>query len=146
LQQGRFCHGVSIVSTSVVDENERINMSKKRWSVIAALVAVMALAGTGAAIAGGYGVSDGSVSSQDAGEQESASEAAEDPAEGPDVAITGTDLETASAAAIAHLGEGTVTATEVGDEESYYEVEVRVDDGSEVDVQLDEEFNFVGID
>ena len=34
--------------------------------------------------------------------------------------------------------------TEVGDEESYYEVEVTLDDGSQVDVQLDRHFNVVG--
>jgi hypothetical protein len=32
----------------------------------------------------------------------------------------------------------------VGDEESYYEVEVTRDDGSQVDVQLDENFAVVG--
>ncbi len=50
----------------------------------------------------------------------------------------------ASAAALAHLGEGTVTETEVEDEESYYEVEVTKDDGTQVDVQLDESFTVVG--
>lgn len=58
--------------------------------------------------------------------------------------ITGTALEQASAAALAHTGEGRVTETEVGDEESYYEVEVTLEDGSEVDVQLDREFRVVG--
>ena len=37
-----------------------------------------------------------------------------------------------------------MTDTEVGDEESHYEVEVTLDDGSEVDVQLDEAFDVVG--
>ena len=37
-----------------------------------------------------------------------------------------------------------MTETEVGDEESYYEVEVTLDNGSQVDVQLDESFNVVG--
>jgi hypothetical protein len=36
-----------------------------------------------------------------------------------------------------------VTGTEVGDEESYYEVEVTLDDGSQVDVQLDRQFAVV---
>jgi uncharacterized membrane protein YkoI len=58
--------------------------------------------------------------------------------------ITGAALEQASAAAIAHTGGGTITDTEVGDEESYYEVEVTLDDGSQVDVQLDRDFNVVG--
>ena len=58
--------------------------------------------------------------------------------------ITGPALDKASAAALEHTGEGRVTETEVGDEESYYEVEVTLDDGSQVDVQLDEDFNVVG--
>ena len=58
--------------------------------------------------------------------------------------ITGADLDQASEAALSHLGEGRVTETEVGDEESYYEVEVTLDDGSQVDVQLDEQFAVVG--
>ena len=58
--------------------------------------------------------------------------------------ITGTDLEKASAAALAYTGEGRVTGTEVGDEESYYEIEVTLDDERQVDVQLDESFAVVG--
>ncbi len=61
-----------------------------------------------------------------------------------DRAITGDALDRASEAALDHLGEGRVTETEVGDEESYYEVEVTLDDGSQVDVQLDEQFTVVG--
>jgi uncharacterized membrane protein YkoI len=57
--------------------------------------------------------------------------------------ITGPALEKASAAALEHTGEGRVTETEVGDEESYYEVEVTLDDGSQVDVQLDADFHVV---
>lgn len=58
--------------------------------------------------------------------------------------ISGSALERASAAALAHTGEGHVSETEVGDEESLYEVEVTLDDGSQVDVQLDADFNVVG--
>ena len=58
--------------------------------------------------------------------------------------ITGPALERASAAALGHTGEGRVTDTEEGDEDSYYEVEVTLEDGSEVDVQLDRDFNVVG--
>ena len=61
-------------------------------------------------------------------------------------AITGEELDKASAAALEHTGEGRVTETEVGDEESYYEVEVTLEDGSQVDVQLDRDFNVVGSD
>jgi hypothetical protein len=60
--------------------------------------------------------------------------------------ITGPALERASAAALAHTGGGTVTETEVGDEEGYYEVEVTLDDGSQVDVHLDEDFSVIGSD
>ena len=58
--------------------------------------------------------------------------------------ITGTALEDASRAALAHTGGGRVTESEVGDEDSYYEVEVTLDDGSQVDVQLDRSFAVVG--
>jgi len=57
--------------------------------------------------------------------------------------ITGEELRRATAVALEHLGEGRVTDTEVGDEDSYYEVEVTIDDGRQVDVQLDEDFNVV---
>ena len=60
--------------------------------------------------------------------------------------ITGTELQKASAAALAHTGGGQVTGTEVGDEESYYEVEVTLDGGAQVDVQLDRSFNVVSSD
>ena len=58
--------------------------------------------------------------------------------------ITGAALDQASAVALEHTGEGRVSETEVGDEDSYYEVEVTLDDGSQVDVQLDEQFTVVG--
>ena len=88
----------------------------RKTAVIAALGAI----GGGAAIAAGGG---------------------DDATEKP---ITGSALDEAKAAALAHTGEGKVTGTEVGDEESYYEVEVTLDNGSQVDVQLDRSFNVVG--
>ena len=66
-----------------------------------------------------------------------------DSSEGPDRPITGDALQKASEAALAETGGGRVTGTEVGDEESYYEVEVTRPDGSQVDVQLDREFRVV---
>ena len=60
--------------------------------------------------------------------------------------ITGDALTQASEAALAHTGEGRVTETEVGDEDSYYEVEVTLESGAQVDVQLDESFTVVGSD
>ncbi len=69
----------------------------------------------------------------------------DDSNEGPDRPISsGNDLDRASRAALDHVGEGLVTDSEIGDEESYYEVEVTKNDGSQVDVQLDRGFNLVG--
>lgn len=58
--------------------------------------------------------------------------------------IPASDLDQASQVALAETGGGTVTGTEVDDEESKYEVEVTLDDGNQVDVQLDEDFQVVG--
>ncbi len=91
--------------------------NKAKVLLVGGLVAVGAIAGTGAAIA------------------------SSDDAEQP---ITGDALVKASAVALEHTGGGAVTETEVGDEESYYEVEVTMDDGRQIDVQLDEQFNVVG--
>jgi uncharacterized membrane protein YkoI len=63
---------------------------------------------------------------------------------GLDRAITGDALQRASDASLKETGGGKVTETEVGDEESYYEVEVTKADGTEVDVQLDRDFSVVG--
>ncbi len=57
--------------------------------------------------------------------------------------ITGEELEKASDAALDHMGEGRVTATELQDEEGYYEVEVTKDDGRQVDVHLDRDFHVI---
>ena len=91
--------------------------------VIAGAAAVLALGAGGVAVAAGGG---------------------DDAAEGPDVPISGNTLDEASAAALASTGGGRVTETEIHDEESYYQVEVTLDDGSQVDVQLDETFHVVG--
>lgn len=55
-----------------------------------------------------------------------------------DKPIRGNDFDRATAAALEHVGEGTVTETE--SEGSSFEVEVRLDDGSQVEVQLDGNF------
>jgi hypothetical protein len=70
--------------------------------------------------------------------------AAAQPDDGEGTPITGEALTKASQIALAFTGGGAVTSTEVGDEESYYEVEVTKADGSQVDVQLDENFVVVG--
>jgi uncharacterized membrane protein YkoI len=92
---------------------------KKLW--VAGGAAALLVAGTGAGVAAASGHDDDS--------------------ESP---ITGRALDRASAAALEETGGGRVTDTEVGDEESYYEVEVTLDDGSQVDVQLDRSFDVVG--
>jgi uncharacterized membrane protein YkoI len=94
---------------------------KLKFGLITGTV-IAALAVGGVAIAGAAGGDD------DAGER----------------AISGTALDRASAAALDHTGGGRVTDTETGDEESYYEVEVTRGDGSQVDVQLDRDFQVVG--
>lgn len=94
---------------------------KRSTKVIAGVVVA------GAAIAAGAGVA-----------------VASSPGDDNEQPITGAALDQASAVALEHTGEGRVSETEVGDEESYYEVEVTLDDGSQVDVQLDEQFNVVG--
>jgi hypothetical protein len=61
-----------------------------------------------------------------------------------DKPLTGTALEKATAAALAHARGGTVTETEVGDDGAAYSVEIRRDDGTEIEVNLDEQFSVVG--
>ncbi|TDE11501.1 PepSY domain-containing protein [Jiangella asiatica] len=54
--------------------------------------------------------------------------------------ITGDALRRASEAALEHTGAGTVTNTEIADEEGYFEVEVTLDGGRQLDVHLDQDF------
>ena len=61
-----------------------------------------------------------------------------------DQPITGPALDQATAAALEHTGGGTVTETEVGDDGSAYGVEVRLDDGRQVEVNLDANFKVIG--
>ena len=61
-----------------------------------------------------------------------------------DEPLTGSTLEQAKAAALAHTGGGTVVETEVGDDGAAYGVEVRLADGREVEVSLDDGFAVVG--
>src|SRR5262245_48782674 len=49
-----------------------------------------------------------------------------------DTPITGPALDQATQVALAYTGQGHVTGTEVGDEESYYQVEVTLNDGSQM--------------
>jgi hypothetical protein len=98
-------------------------MSNKIKGAVMAATAFVALALGGAAIAGAAGGGD------------------DNKTEKP---ITGQALDRASAVALDHTGGGKVTATEAGDEEGAYEIEVTRADGSQVDVHLDKGFNVLG--
>ncbi len=97
-------------------------MSRVRKLVLAGTL-VLALSGLTAGIALATGGDDGS---------------SEEPA------LSGSALEKASAAALAHTGGGTVTETETGDGGAAFGVEIRLDDGRQVEVSLDENFKVVG--
>lgn len=62
-----------------------------------------------------------------------------------DVPLTGTILEQATAAALAETGSGVVTDSEQ-EANGRYEVEVTLDDGTEVDVYLDDNFQVTATD
>jgi uncharacterized membrane protein YkoI len=89
-----------------------------RTLLVAAAVAILLLVGAGVAYATGSDGSGGDSSGQS----------------------TGPGMEKAKSVALEHVN-GRVTATEFQDEEGYYEVEVTKDDGSQVDVHLDKNFN-----
>jgi hypothetical protein len=84
----------------------------------AGAVAVLALAGGGVAWATGAGDDD--------------------------KPLTGSARERAIEAALAYTKGGTVTETETGDDGAAYGVEVRLGDGRQVEVELDENFNVIG--
>ncbi|GAA2071312.1 PepSY domain-containing protein [Actinomadura alba] len=93
---------------------------RTRWITIGTLTLAFAGGGAGVAMASGGGD------------------------DGADKPITGPALARAGAAALAYTHGGKVTGTEVGDEESYYEVEVTRPGGRQTDVQLDRDFKVVG--
>jgi uncharacterized membrane protein YkoI len=61
-----------------------------------------------------------------------------------DQPLTGSTRDRAVNAALEHTGGGTVVETEVGDDGAAYGVEIRREDGSQVEVNLDEDFNVIG--
>ena len=61
-----------------------------------------------------------------------------------DAPLTGNDLDRATQAALEHTGGGTVIESEIGDGGAAYSVEIKRDDGTVVEVQLDESFNVTG--
>lgn len=95
-------------------------MKKKTVIIGSALAAALVLGGTGAAVAtnGSFGDTE--------------------------TPLTGSTLEKASKAALAETGEGRVTDSESDD--GGYEIEVTLDDGSEVDLWLNDSFEVVRVD
>lgn len=125
-------------------------MFNRKWLMALLTALAVAVVGVGAAVA--TSESPGITEHAERDDDESVEDAAEDAAEGEDTPITDeTALERASEAALTWLEQehgvtGEVTDTEVGDEESYYEIEVELADGRQVDVQLTETFEVVGLD
>ena len=60
--------------------------------------------------------------------------------DGEEAPLRGATYDKATAAALAHVGGGTVIETEAGDDGGAYEVEVRRPDGSVIEVSLDADF------
>jgi hypothetical protein len=58
--------------------------------------------------------------------------------------IEGAAYDESVAAALEHTGGGEVIETEIGDDGAAYGVEVRLDDGRVVEVNLDENFEVIG--
>jgi hypothetical protein len=91
--------------------------SRKRLIILGAIVAGLTVLGAAVATAGGMD---------------------------SDEALTGSTLDQATDAALAEVGGGTVVDSETGDDGAAYGVEVARDDGSVVEVSLDENFDVVG--
>jgi uncharacterized membrane protein YkoI len=104
-------------SLSEVEDTTRRKGMKRKLIVIAAAVITLGAVSAGIAIAAG-------------GDN--------------DKPISGSALAQAKAAALEHTGGGTVVESEVGDDGAAYGVEVRLDDGSQVEVNLDADFNVIG--
>ena len=61
-----------------------------------------------------------------------------------DAPLTGEQRDKAVAAAKAHVGEGQVTDTEIGDDGAAYGVEILKPDGAQVEVNLDKDYRVTG--
>jgi uncharacterized membrane protein YkoI len=98
-------------------------MQKKNIWIIAGAAAVLVVGGAGIAVA------------------------ATDPFDNDNDRLSGSTLERASDAALDEVGEGTVTEAERSDDLDHaYTVEVRRDNGTVVDVELDDDFAVVRVD
>jgi hypothetical protein len=113
------------MTTQSLHQEVSVREVNRKFVVGAGVVALLVAGGAGVAAASGG--TDGESGGENSGG-----------------AITGDALQRASDAALAETAGGRVTGSEVGDEDSYYEVEVTLDNGDQVDVQLDENFAVVG--
>ena len=92
-------------------------MNKRtKWMVGAGLAVAVVLGGAGAVLAGNA----------------------------DDAQLSGDARDRAVAAAKAHVGEGEVTDTELGDDGAAYGVEILKADGAQVEVNLDRDFKVIG--
>ena len=91
---------------------------KTKWIVGGALAAAVIAGGTGTGLAASSGDDD--------------------------KPLTGTTRDRAVAAAREATGGGTVTETEVGDDNAASSVEIRLQDGRQVEVNLDKDFRVIG--
>lgn len=62
-----------------------------------------------------------------------------------DIPLTGEIRQQAIDAALAEVGPGEVTAAEVGNDGSAYEIEITTADGAELEVRIDESFAIVEV-
>jgi uncharacterized protein (AIM24 family) len=106
-------------------------INRKR-TLIASGVVGLALAGAGISQAMGGSPGNGGGEAEKAGADS-----------GESTPIVGPNLRRAGKVALAHTGGGTITATELGDEEGYYEIEVGQEGGGQVDVHLDRNFEVI---
>ncbi len=113
-------------------------MTKLRW--LAALALGLALIGAGVSV--GIAANPFRVGATTDGNGEAEDTDSDEP-------LAGTDAERAASAALEYTGRtygagGEVTEVEVGDDGAAYGVEVRLSDGSQVEVQLDAAFTVTG--
>jgi hypothetical protein len=95
---------------------------RTKWIAAGVVAAAIAIGGVGMTLANGNGDGNGD----------------------GDTPLTGSDLDQAKQAALDHTGGGTVLEAEAGDDGSAYSVEIKLDDGSTVDVKLDASFTVTG--
>lgn len=133
--------------------SRRGSQMRSRDKLIVTLAIAFGLVVLSAGVAVGAGVTGGDEStalvSEEPNDDDSGSDEKQDDDDGSagnddaDKSLTGEAATKASDAALAATGGGTVLAVESDDGNAGYEVEIRKDDGSEVEVELDKGFKVV---